>query len=312
MLFISVEKSFTVSQVCEALCYGFFMCIFVMSVYTHFRVSPQTTHTKILFVIACAMFIVATSHFVLTFHRTLRAMEKVRAEQDTMATFSVDPHAWNSILRNVLYVTQCLLGDSVAIYRCWILWDRDLRVIALPIFILAASSVSGYMACVQLSTSAAGSIFDSGVRIWVALFYSLAVGQTLLTTTLLASRLWWIDRRSLACTVGRSRFISTMLLLVESAALYFVLQIVALTAFLTKSSQPLMMLGSIPPIIGIAFTLVSIRVAFLSRNSESGIQTLTIGSVTTRQLGTDLNALNHEAACESQTQTKTEASNSPV
>jgi hypothetical protein len=40
-----------------------------------------------------------------------------------------------------------------------------------------------------------------------------------------------------------------MLLLIESAALYFVLQAVVLAAFLARSNIQLVLLGSIPPIV---------------------------------------------------------------
>ncbi|KAJ7250686.1 hypothetical protein C8J57DRAFT_678224 [Mycena rebaudengoi] len=306
MFFISVEKSYIVSQVCEALCYGFFMCIFIMSVYTHLKVSRQTTHTKTLFAIACGMFIVATLHFGLTFHRTLRAVEDIQTQQGQ--TGLGDSHAWYSILRDVLYVTQCILGDSVAIYRCWILWDRNIRIVTLPILILIASSVSGYMACALLLRSTPETIFDSNVGDWFTIFCALAVGQTAFTTGLMACRLWWVDRRSLACNVGRSHFLSTMLLLVESAALYFALQVIVLATFVTNSNLRLIVLGAIPPVVGITFTLLAIRVAFRSRNStvDSGTQTLTIDSITMRRISLSLGTENGTE------EDKHEANESPV
>jgi hypothetical protein len=106
------------------------------------------------------------------------------------------------------------------------------------------------MACQRLSTVASyAHIFDPAVWDWIALFYALALGQTTITTGLMAFRLWLVDRRSKAYNAGRSQFFSTMLLLIESAALYFVLQVVVLAAFLAKSNIQLVLLGSIPPIV---------------------------------------------------------------
>ncbi|KAJ7060106.1 hypothetical protein C8F01DRAFT_1084505 [Mycena amicta] len=207
--------------------------------------------------------------------------------QGGSAAFLANPRSWHAIIRDALYMTQCILGDSVAIYRCWILWDCDFRVVAFPLVLLVASIVSGSMACQRLSTvTSYGHIFDPALWDWIAVFYVLALGQNTITTGLMAFRLWLVDRRSKAYNVGRSQFFSTMLLLIESEALYFVLQVVVLAVFLAKSNIQLVLLGSIPPIVGIKFTLVTIRVAFRSRPStECSSQTPSIGSFGRRDLG---------------------------
>ncbi|KAJ7728467.1 hypothetical protein B0H16DRAFT_1330972, partial [Mycena metata] len=137
------------------------------------------------------------------------------------------------------------------IYRCWILWDRDFRVIALPLILLVATIVSGAMVCQRLSTLASEStIFDPTVRDWLVAFYSLGLGQNAITTGLMAFRLWLVGRLSQTYNIGgRFQFFSTMILLVESAALYIALQVAVLAVFLTKSNIQLVLLGSIPPII---------------------------------------------------------------
>ncbi|KAF7355913.1 hypothetical protein MVEN_00920300 [Mycena venus] len=285
MVLLSVAKIYIVSQACEAMCYGFFLCIFILSVYTQLNVSRRTRHTNILFGIACAMFIVATSHFVITFYRTVRGLSDLSAAQGGPEEFFANPRSWHAIMRDILYMTQCVLGDSVAIYRCWILWDRDFRVVVFPLLLLVASIVSGSMGCERLSTLTSYSgIFDPAVWDWIAIFYVVGLGQNTITTAMMAFRLWLVDKRSKAYIVGRSQFFSTMLLLLESAALFFALQIVVLAAFLTKSNIQMILLGTIPPIVGITFTLLTIRAAFLSKWRAEGSQTQTIGSIQMREM----------------------------
>ncbi|KAJ7026614.1 hypothetical protein C8F04DRAFT_878532, partial [Mycena alexandri] len=189
--------------------------------------------------------------------------------------------------RDALYIAQCILGDSVAIYRCWILWDRDFRVIALPLILLVATIVSGAMVCQKLSMLASYStIFDPTVWHWLVALFSLGLGQNTITTGLMAFRLWLVGRRAQAYNIGSSQFYSTMILLVESAVLYFALQIAVLVVFLKKSNIQLVLLGSIPPVIGITFTVIIIRVAFRSKpRAEGSTQTQTIGSLNLRDLG---------------------------
>ncbi|KAJ6567952.1 hypothetical protein DFH09DRAFT_1363165 [Mycena vulgaris] len=287
MTVISIEKTQITSQACEALCYGFLMCTFSMSCYIHFSISRRTTHLKILFAIACAMFIIATGHFAITFYRTLRAMTSLHAQVGGPAAFLGDKTAWHLITADVLYVTQCILGDSIAIYRCWILWDRDLRIVVLPLILLAANIATGYAACERLATSSPGHIFNANVRDWIMSFYALAVVLNAVTTGLMAFRLWWVDR-NISDRIVHPRFQSTILLLVESAALYFALQIVVLVAFITRSNIQFILMGSIPPVIGITFTLITIRVGLRARNDNyASTRAPTIGSITMRGLTLD-------------------------
>ncbi|KAJ6494276.1 hypothetical protein C8R45DRAFT_1072907 [Mycena sanguinolenta] len=289
MFLLSLERIFVVSQACEALCYGSFLCIFILSVYTHLNVARRTTHTNILFSVAFAMFLVATVHFVITLYRTVCAIEIIGFTEDSSASeeFLANPRSWHAIMRDMLYMTQCMLGDSVAIYRCWILWDRDLRIVIFPLLLLGVSIVSGTIACVELATLTSYiAVLDQPVIWdWIATFYAVALGQNTLTTSLMAFRLWIVDRRSKAYNVGRSQFLSTMLILVESAALYFVLQILILAAFLTKSNTQLIFLGSVPPVVGLTFTLLMIRAGFRSKaRAEGSTQTQTIGSIAMRDM----------------------------
>ncbi|KAJ6540854.1 hypothetical protein DFH09DRAFT_1282972 [Mycena vulgaris] len=213
----------------------------------------------------------------------------MQTEQGGSTAFLMGSRSWHAIMRDVLYITQCLLGDSVAMYRCWILWDRNFRVILFPGALLTASIVSGSIACQRQAHNPSGSVLDPAIWDWLAVFYALGLGQNTITTSLMAFRLWIVDRRSMAYNVGRSRsqfYYSTMLLLVESAALYFALQIIVLVAFLTKSNIQLILLGSIPPIIGNTFTLITIRVAFRSKQCVDGTtQTQSNGNLNMRDFG---------------------------
>ncbi|KAJ7152032.1 hypothetical protein C8R46DRAFT_1357633 [Mycena filopes] len=288
MLLLSVE---------EALCYGFFLCIFAVSVYTHLKVSRRTTHAIILFTIACAMFVVATWHFAISLYRTIRGFADITTHTTRTTTpslvtpnariaFLANPHSWHALMWDALYIVQCLLGDSVAIYRCWILWDRDLRIIAFSLLLLVTSAVSGSMSLWQLSTQDSyRTIFAPAVWGWIVAFYALGLAQNTITTGLMAFRLWLVGRRSQAYVynAGRCQFYSTILLLVESAALYFVMQLVVFVALLLQSNVELVLLGSIPPVIGITFTIIIIRVAFRSQpRAESSAQTQ---SLNLRDLG---------------------------
>ncbi|KAJ7727549.1 hypothetical protein DFH07DRAFT_970161 [Mycena maculata] len=253
-----------------------------MSLFTHVNISRRTAHTNIMFAVASAMFFVATWHFVVTFYRTVQALSNL-ATPGSLAAFLEDSKTWHARMRGILVVTQCLLGDFAVIYRCWILWDRDVRIVTFPLILLVAST--GSMACQQLSSNGyediAGASWD-----WIVVFYAIGLAQNIIATTLMAFRLWRVDRQSMAYQIRQSQFRSTMLLLVESAALYFALQIVVLAGFLTHSNIQIILLGSIPPVVGTTFTFITIRVALRSKGyGEGTTETQTTGTLKMRELG---------------------------
>ncbi|KAJ7120705.1 hypothetical protein C8R43DRAFT_1034033 [Mycena crocata] len=265
------------------------MCTFCTSFYIHFSISQRTAQIKILFALACVMFALATAHFVITFYRTVHAIVDVRTREREVGStaFLGDASAGHLIAADVLYVTQCILGDSVAIYRCWILWDRDARVVLPPLILLVGNIVSGYAACQKLATGAPG-VLGPGAGPWILAFYVLAVAQNTLTTGLTAVRLWWVDRtldkahlaseKDATSTSRLPRLQTTILLLVESAALYGALQVLVLAAFVARSNVQFILLGSITPIVAVTFTLITIRVGVRAHQRGAGDLT-TLSSV---------------------------------
>ncbi|KAJ7648081.1 hypothetical protein FB45DRAFT_1102719 [Roridomyces roridus] len=268
-LLLPVDKTYIVSQVLETLCYGFFVCVFVLSIYTYTH-SGRNTHANIMFAITCIMFFIATWHFAITFYRTVEGVTDLQGLLlQGGAEFLENSKLWHALMRNILYIVQVLLGDAVAIYRCWVLWDRGLRAISIPLIFFVGTIVSGIMACVNLSSVV--PLKGGSTRDWVAVFYALGVTQNALTTTLMVFRLYRSGRPKPSWPL----FSKTILLLFESAAFYFVLQIVILAFFLARSNFQAVLLGMIPPIIGATFTGITIRVAIRAQQLQPTIAGLT-------------------------------------
>jgi hypothetical protein len=107
------------------------------------------------------------------------------------------------------YATQSILGDAAAVgsnlftlqtalkpqkvYRCWILWSKDYRIVIFPCLLLIGEIgifrqgefelssynkliVSGYMVCGLYSTfNPAVSDFDAPLTSWITAWYVIAV-----------------------------------------------------------------------------------------------------------------------------------------
>ncbi|KAF8899849.1 hypothetical protein CPB85DRAFT_1327098 [Mucidula mucida] len=77
-------------------------------------------------------------------------------------------------------------ADLIMIRRCWTLYDRDLKVIAIPTFCLIAEPISVYMALV----SAWADVASTGISPsnWLLLYYSMTLATNTLCTFLILFR----------------------------------------------------------------------------------------------------------------------------
>ncbi|KAJ7682245.1 hypothetical protein DFH06DRAFT_1388664 [Mycena polygramma] len=94
---------------------------------------------------------------------------------------------WTHVFENVIYA-QSIVGDSIAVYRCWVLWNRNFLIVCVPFLMVIGSTVSG-----SAKIQPGSTVFDTSLDAWVKMFYSLAVAQNIITTsqytTLSTSRL---------------------------------------------------------------------------------------------------------------------------
>ncbi|EEB91920.1 hypothetical protein MPER_09648, partial [Moniliophthora perniciosa FA553] len=183
----------------KGLLLGFFLCLFSIAVYVYFSNSFQSmtgprgpaSRANIMLIITIIMFIVATMHLSLV---TIRFFKDI----NTPFPVQVMPVIkWDNVLYTSLFVTQELLGCSAAIYRCWILWDMDWRIVAFPILLFLGELGVGYIPVwIMSKADSPGAVMDPRLRGLMASFYSLAVTSNLLTTFLMCYRLWSTHRNS--------------------------------------------------------------------------------------------------------------------
>ncbi|KAJ6612909.1 hypothetical protein B0H10DRAFT_1806579, partial [Mycena sp. CBHHK59/15] len=137
------------------------------------------------------------------------------------------------------------------VYRCWILWSRDYRVIIISTIMLIASTISGYMVCgLYSSIPRDATVFDPRLTNWITTFYSIAVAQNISTTGLMAWRLWQGEKNSARYRMGsRGSLMPILRILVESAALYLFVEILLLSLYAVDYNAQYILLECVTPIV---------------------------------------------------------------
>ncbi|KAF8073468.1 hypothetical protein FPV67DRAFT_1477990 [Lyophyllum atratum] len=243
-------------------------------------------------IISTVMFFIATFHLVMNCIRLLRGYVDHRLTPGGPVAFIGDLRPWDHILKDTLYATQENLGSAAAIYRCWVLWNRDWRVIALPCALLVVNFVAGYTVCATYaSVDPTETVFSPRLDIWIRTFYSIAVVLNIITTGLMSYRIWVTHKRSAAYATGQGRLLPVLRILVESAALQLGVEIVLLALYCASINAQYILLESVASIVGITFNAITIRIKLHAISEGSSHQgsaathpVQTIGSLPLRRI----------------------------
>ncbi|TFY51693.1 hypothetical protein EVG20_g10879, partial [Dentipellis fragilis] len=182
------------------------------------------------------MLILATSHVALSFAQAFVGFIVMRdAPGGPLAYFS---RLSGSVLvaKTALYPFQTLLGDIVYIWRCYVIWGRNKKVIIVPVMTLLASFVCACIIEKDLAHSLQG-VFGSP-NDWVISGFALLLGTAIYCNVAIICRIWLTDRSN------RSHI---LIVIIEAGLLYTSSLVTFLVFYLTKSTGQLFALDLIIP-----------------------------------------------------------------
>ncbi|KAK7464490.1 hypothetical protein VKT23_006660 [Stygiomarasmius scandens] len=251
---------------------------------------PDMTDKAVMIIASSIMFIIATLHLVVNWYRVLIAYIGQDLNQGGAVAFLGRLTPWHRVLADTLYPTQENLGGAAAIYRTWILWDRDWKMIVLPSLLLIANIVAEIIILVLYITADPTTvIFDGRLNSWIRSFFSVVVALNIITTGLMGYRLWSTHQKSSRYNTEKSKIISVLRIFLESAALQLVTQIILLILYSMHNNAQNLLLQSSVPIVGITFNAIAIRIRLhligtQPGTNEQNLHTDTIGSMPMRRV----------------------------
>ncbi|KAG1841536.1 hypothetical protein DFJ58DRAFT_808062 [Suillus subalutaceus] len=272
------------STLLEGILYGFSVLMFIgtMWIFTYKRRTRNTNRPTI--AVAALLFILSTSHIAVGIIRVENGLVKYR---DTFpggpVAFFADLTQETFVVKNAILVLQTLLGDGVVIYRCYVVW-QSIRVIILPCIMwcgVAAFGVCMVYSMSQPQTDNSTNFFLNAAAQWIMAFLAFTIATNLLSSGLLAYRIWMIERK--VSTIHATKNKTPVLrVLVDAAVLYSAAVCSSLISFICSSSGMYVMADLVIPIIPIAFYMVFIRIA-TSQNNQAYASTVRGGTTETER-----------------------------
>ncbi|KAF7350783.1 hypothetical protein MSAN_01639500 [Mycena sanguinolenta] len=185
--------------------YGIHLVLFCICLYILIK-RPRNLGNIIFLLNAIALF--ATGTIQIGFNTVLTAAE--------FGAINIPSKLFNQIVDGIslMYVINNFMSDALVIYRCYVIWGNNILVTILPILMLIASTVLGFLG---LSTTL-------GLRLSSEFFLVLSLATNVLVTALTAGRISWVSRRSRAYleTAAKRRYASAVAILIETGMLYSV------------------------------------------------------------------------------------------
>ncbi|KAJ7480285.1 hypothetical protein B0H11DRAFT_2233407 [Mycena galericulata] len=247
----------------EVFLYGIFLVL--LSIAAHLLYHRTSPGRRSLSTAMSLMALLATAHLGLYYRMSVLAYEVLRPRIGG----EVWPQSAHAIgiqnelenlhsASNFVLVVNNLVTDGLFVYRCFVVWGRNVRVVFAPILMLLATTVLGYLVSHEDWVKLGG--LDTRVPfIMSALTNIILIGLT-------AGRIWWIRRD--ACALSESAAVraynTVIAIILESGAIYCFSVLIFLICVSVSSVNnqliTIVFLAAVPQIMNIASTLIIVRV----------------------------------------------------
>jgi len=206
---------------------------------------------------------------LITWHVLTDAIRLVYAFKNSQQPIGGDLYFANiasalSIVKTSVYLVVTILFDGFILHRCWIIWDRNCYVTILPAMIFLADIGTGIASVQGLSGLSKGdSVFIAKQEKIAKSFFSSTVAVNGLCSLLIAYRVW-VRQNPIRDSRRAFSLSKEAAIMVESAGIYFVTLICLISTYTRESNAFNVFLDMASPVIGIAFTLIVIRMGKLA------------------------------------------------
>ncbi|KAJ7107560.1 hypothetical protein C8R44DRAFT_322176 [Mycena epipterygia] len=221
-----------------------------------------------LFLPLIAMYILSTVHVACRWLLIRNAfIDHADTPTSTLIYLTQSP-LWLTVLAAVVFTTNTLISDFVLIWRCWTVWNRNWKVVLLPIVCTLVGTGLGFRSIAEQAAYVINPNLDRNAFIDFATpYFILSLVTTSLATVLIILRILTMTEQTTRKSRGYGRVIE---IVVESAILYSVSLIIFLPFLIRASYDDGYAQGVVAQLTGMAPTLIVARVSFgLARPDET-------------------------------------------
>ncbi|KAH6871379.1 hypothetical protein BKA70DRAFT_1488887, partial [Coprinopsis sp. MPI-PUGE-AT-0042] len=264
---------YLVSFWCEVSRVGIYVCLFGAALTVMLRKGRlDAFSSKVFFVGIVVMFILISIHNWLNVYRLIVAYA-YQIEVPAPVTYLRNIRNWDAYAFPVLLAMIIWLGDALVIYRCYLIWKRSWKAVALPILLLL-TSISTHS--VTLHWFRTAFIPLETIRPLLNTTFPLHLAQNVITTSLITYKIWakHVETKRAGMqdsfTASGLNLIGVIRIVIESAAVYTMQMIIAVVLQLMDHPARVLLQHCLIPTTGIVFVLIAIRADTIRQEASQG------------------------------------------
>ncbi|KAI0738430.1 hypothetical protein C8Q80DRAFT_243485 [Daedaleopsis nitida] len=262
-----VDTAELVGLAVEGPLYGIFLCMFTVCGYDLVRRASrgETRLRWPMAITGVSLIVLATIRFALNVTFVVSGFLHHNTREERLAYFRDVTHPI-FVARHVVFITVQPVGDSFVIYRCWMVWGKNVRIIAFPVTMSIISTASGAYA-IWAFTGLPHQAELSQAK-WLMSFFMLSLASNAFATTLLAYRIWSVERKTTSVMLEKSSTLFPVLRIILESGLINVAYMFAFAMILMFGPQAVELMCDMGvSLTGIIFSIVILRVS-LRRDSR--------------------------------------------
>ncbi|THU83765.1 hypothetical protein K435DRAFT_843915 [Dendrothele bispora CBS 962.96] len=271
----------------ESFLYGIFFVLGVTGVYlqidSHRRraYSPHRNGFKVdllfknpMFIGAISISATVTAHWICTVIRLFDAFVNFENGSKPLE-FYADLSQLTEVVKTGFLMATLVIGDTMIIYRLWVIWGHNPYVVIFPLMTLVGLTVCGIGITYQFTQYFPGlDVFNSDAGRWITSDCVFTLCTNLYSTVMIALRLWKAEKSLADAAIVRSGMgmNDVLVIVVESAAVYTSWNILFFASYQSGSNLQFNAVDCWPEMAGIAFMLINVRAGF--RKNQAGTRSL--------------------------------------
>ncbi|KIK55779.1 hypothetical protein GYMLUDRAFT_248375 [Collybiopsis luxurians FD-317 M1] len=269
---LSQPKAYFISLFCEAIFVGIYTFLFCAALYLLRRRREKNGRTNLIMLFATiVMYCLSIVHVAFSYQINLVALfdQKV-AQADSATPKSVETteniYACTPIVAETL---NCIIGDCIVIWRTWVLWNRNWKIIYFPCALLLGAIVaSAFLVRSVLIALAGPTIFNEATIASMIASCILMMGVNVYAIIAIGYRVWSHSRTmkvfsgtetSVSGGLG-GKYLGVLFIFVESGFIYSIIPIAEMVLFGTTNISVSIVIGVLAQLTGIYPTAIIVLV----------------------------------------------------
>ncbi|KAH9962979.1 hypothetical protein BC827DRAFT_185806 [Russula dissimulans] len=262
----SLPSVYFAAAIIGATFFGAYVVLMFTALYLLFQ-RERTSTTIVMSILTVVMFGVSAAYFALDIYLYADGILNPHKYPGTVINVSGPEMTTQIVLQGV----NSILGDSIVIWRAWVVWGRRLYIIIVPLVLLVGVAISSFGLAFVQARAGHDPYYAAAFPKYVIALPSLTLATNVAATGLVLSRVVALhfsmrraarfDRFGLLTGGGGVRYRRLLKILIESGGLYCLTWLILLCLVLKHSAAEHIFCSIVGLLTGIYPTLIIVLVS---------------------------------------------------